>query len=185
MSLKFMRWLHQQGLSRKRLRGGWLHGWFGEHLFNPHLWRLERDGVARAFFWGSLSALSPFFGLHLIIGCTFAMVFRANIPVTVAVQFLTNPATIIFYYPAAYLLGSRLLGHKGMSAEQFRDLLQRDGFLDIWNTILQIWWPLLLGCSICGLVLGGLGWILVRLLAPAPKKRPVGTRSTVEPPGVR
>lgn len=182
MSLKFMRWLHQRGLSRKRLKGGWLHNWFGDHLFNPHLWRLEREGVARAMFWGNLSALSPFFGFHLLIGCSLAMFFRANIPVTAALQFLTNPATIIFYYPFAYLLGSRLLGHHGMSAEKFRELLQLQDHSRLWAALTEIGWPLFVGCTICGIFFGSTCWVLVKIW---PERKPQvrsADRNSVENP---
>jgi uncharacterized protein (DUF2062 family) len=172
MSLKLMRWLHQRGLSRKRLKGGRLHRWFGDHLFNRHLWRLEREAVARAMFLGCLSSLSPFFGFHLLIGCSLAMCFRANIPVTVALQFLTNPATVIFYYPAAYMLGAELLGHQPMRVEKFRELIQVHDIQVLWAALSEIGWPLLLGCSLCGLALGSFLWALTRLLWPVRKTPP-------------
>jgi uncharacterized protein len=183
MSLKFMRWMHQRGLSRKRLRGGRLHGWFGGHLFNPHLWRLEREGVSRAVFWGSLSSLSPFFGFHLLMGTGFAMCFRANIPVTMALQFITNPATIIFYYPAAYVLGCRLMGEAPMKVSKLRELFSHASFWDARHSIAEIWWPLCVGCLVCGLVVGTLGWALVRFFwpqrrTPVPQPIPKSPAST-------
>jgi len=173
MSLKLMRWLHQRGLSRKRLKGGMLHGWFGDHLFNSHLWRLEREGVALAMLLGSLSALSPFFGFHLLIGCSLAMIFRANIPVTAALQFITNPATVIFYYPSAYLLGARILGEPAMRVDRFRETLRSQDLGAIWNMAGDVFWPLFLGCTVCGVAFGACCWALVLLLWPArPPSRP-------------
>lgn len=180
MSLKFMRWLHQRGFSRKKMRGGRLHRWFGDHLFNRHLWRLEREGVARAMFLGNLSALSPFFGFHLIIGCSLAIFFRANIPVTAALQFITNPATILFYYPFAYLLGARLMGQQGIQAEEFRELIVSQSHGKIWLALQEIGLPLLLGCTVCGVVFGSCCWALVQILWPRHAQR---SKSAHQPPG--
>lgn len=178
MSLKLMRWLHQRGLSRKRLKGGILHNWFGDHLFNPHLWRLEREGVALAMLLGCLCALSPFFGLHLLIGCSLAMIFRANIPLTAALQFITNPFTVIFYYPSAYLLGARILGEPAMRVENFREILRSQNLGAIWQVVSDIFWPLFLGCMVCGIAVGTLCWALVLLLWPTHRKHPPDRKPT-------
>lgn len=165
-----MRWMDRRGLSRRRMRGGAMHRWFGEHLFNRHLWRLERDGLARAVFWGSLSAFSPFFGFHLVIGLTLAMVFRANIPATAAIQFITNPATILAYYPFAYWLGAHLLREPMVHPAELRGIFASGSIVRIWESLGTIGWPLFLGCTVCGLAFGGAGWLLVRIFWPSPRR---------------
>lgn len=159
------------------MRGGWLHGWFGDHLFNTHLWALEREGVSRALFWGCLVCFSPFFGFHVFIGIALAMFFRANIPVTLLVQFITNPATVVFYYPAAYMLGARLLGEPLMYRDHLMEVMQHGGFRERFELLGQIGMPLFLGCFIVGLTTGTLGWSLARYFWPAPKVKAIEKNS--------
>lgn len=140
-----------------------MHGWFGDHLFNRHLWVLEPEGVSRALFWGCLICFSPFFGLHIFLGVAAAMLFRANIPVTLIIQFITNPATVLLYYPAAYALGAGLLGHPVLYRGRLMEVLRHGSWRDWLEIMGQIGAPLFLGCSIVGLVTGLLGWSLVRL----------------------
>ncbi|MDX6767198.1 MAG: DUF2062 domain-containing protein [Candidatus Methylacidiphilales bacterium] len=170
MARRIFRWLHRRKMSRSHLRGGRLHRWFGDHLFNPHLWMLEREGVSRAMFWGLLICLSPFFGLHFILGIAVAMYFRANIPVTIIVQVLTNPATAVLYYPAAYALGARLLGHSVVHRSRLMEVLKGGSFQDWMNLLQQIWVPLFLGCFLCGITAAVTAWFLVNWCWPKAKK---------------
>ena len=140
-----------------------MHGWFGDHLFNRRLWILDRDGVSRALFWGCLICFSPFFGLHFVMGIVAAMVFRANIPMTLLIQVITNPATVIIYYPAAYVLGARLLGEPVLYRKQLMHVLRHGGWEDKLDMMYQIGSPLILGCLLVGLVTGLIGWALVRI----------------------
>jgi uncharacterized protein (DUF2062 family) len=170
MARKIFRWLHRRKLSRSHMRGGWLHGWFGDHLFSPHLWALEREGVSRALFWGCLICFSPLFGFQFVLGIAAAMFFRANIPVTLVVILLTNPATAVIYYPAAYLLGAKILGQPVMFHEHLMEVLKHGGFRERLEILEQIGFPLALGCTIVGLGTGFLGWALVRIFW---RERPV------------
>ncbi len=176
MARKLFRWLHRRKLSRRHMRGGWLHGWFGDHLFSPHLWALEREGVSRAIFWGCLICFSPLFGLHFFLGIGAAMLFRANIPVTLVVQLITNPATVVVYYPAAYLLGAKILGHPVMYQQHLMEVMKHGGFRERLELLEQIGFPLVLGCTIVGLGTGFLGWALVRIFWKVPPGKAEGAK---------
>lgn len=158
--------MHQRGFSRKKLRGGAIHQWIGGHVLARELWHLRKDTVARAWLCGVLVATSPFFGAHIVISLFVAVLVRANIPVTFVVQFITNPLTIPFYYPAAYVLGSWMLGESPRQISVLRDALQAgDGFWKLAYEFLKHgWMPLFLGCFVCGLVLALPGWLMIRVL---------------------
>ncbi|MDR1144981.1 MAG: DUF2062 domain-containing protein [Verrucomicrobiales bacterium] len=176
MKLKFYRRLHRTGLSRGKLRGGFLHGWLGDCLLNKELWLLRKDPVARACFIGLLVTLSPFFGFHVLLSTLLAVIFRANLPVTFAIQWLTNVFTAPFYYLGAYLFGCRVLGIPGHHAAVIKDICD-----DFWDYFLlrrsyhhlpgsaekffgEAVWPLLLGCALLGLLSATLAYLSVKLL---------------------
>jgi len=176
MKLSFYRRLHKAKLSRIKLRGGFLHGWLGDHLLNKELWRLRKDPVARACFIGFLVSLSPFFGLHIVISTILAIIFRANIPISFTIQWLTNVFTAPFYYTGAYLVGCWMLGIPGKRAEWIKDIC--DNFWDYFllrkayhhmpgsteRIFTEAVWPLLLGCTVLGLFFAVLAYLLVKIL---------------------
>ncbi len=168
MSLKLFRWLHQRGLSRKKLHGSWLRHWVGDHVLAREMWHPRRESVARAWFWGILVATSPFFGLHLPISLLIAAVVRANIPATFIIQFVTNPFTIPFYYPAAYALGCWMLGENPNQIATLRQALSEG----VWDFVIEFlqnsWLPLFLGCFVVGLVSAFVGWVLIKMFWPDP-----------------
>jgi uncharacterized protein (DUF2062 family) len=176
MKLSFYRRLHKAKLSRKKLRGGLLHGWLGDHLLSKELWRLRKDPVARACCIGFLVALSPFFGFHILISTAFAMIFRANIPVTFTIQWLTNVFTAPFYYTGAYLFGCWVLGIPGKRAAIINDIC--DNFWDYFllkkhfhhvsgsgeKIFTEAVWPLFLGCTLLGIIFAVLTYLSVKML---------------------
>lgn len=82
---------------------------FGERLSDPNLWHLNRRSVANATFIGLFCAMLPI-PLHMIPAAMLAIAFRANLPLSVALVWVTNPLTIIPAAWAAYRLGAALLG---------------------------------------------------------------------------
>ena len=112
-------------------------------------------------------------GLHLLVAMPLALIFRANSPITFAIQMLTNIFTIVIYFPAAYLLGCFMMNedpapHYHQLTEvichaDFSMLLSRD--------LLPILWPLLIGCTVIGFVAGALGYILVMAFWPGARPK--------------
>ena len=79
-------------------------GVFGEHVFHPALWRLNRRSVAGGFAAGLFCGLIP--GPLQILGAAAgALWLRVNLPVAVVTTFYTNPFTIVPLYIVAYRLG--------------------------------------------------------------------------------
>lgn len=82
---------------------------FGDSLFHPALWHLNRrsaaGGVAVGLFCGLIPG--PLQMLGAGIACLF---FRVNLPVALVTTLYTNPVTIVPLYLIAYQLGSLVLG---------------------------------------------------------------------------
>ncbi len=125
---------------------------FGKLLHSPNLWHLNRQSVATAFSIGLFITFIPFPG-HMPMAALMAILFRANLPISVALVWVVNPLTIIPMFGFAYTLGAFLLG----IALQDLDFKSLTVFLEIWQ-------PMLLGCLLCGTFLATASNVLVRLL---------------------
>lgn len=134
----------------KHLRhlGAWLH--------EENLWHLNRrsvsGGVAAGLFW----AMIPM-PMQMLAAAFTAVLFRVNLPISVALVWLTNPITIppIFYF--SYVVGTWLLGTPA-DAGEFQMSLEW-----IAAELSAIWKPLYLGGLVLGVLLATLGYCLMRL----------------------
>lgn len=128
---------------------------FGTLLHDPNLWHMNRRSVAGAFFWGLFWAAIPI-PLQMVAAAASAMLCRVNLPIAVALVWLTNPLTMppVFYFN--YLCGSWLL-RKPVAVTDFQPSLE-------WfeSVVAQIWEPLLAGSVLVGLVAGALGYAGMR-----------------------
>jgi uncharacterized protein (DUF2062 family) len=130
--------------------------WLGEHLLDPNLWHLNRRSVSGAFFIGLFWAFVPT-PFQMVGASIFAIWFRKNLPISVALVWITNPITIppIFYF--TYLVGTWMLGHP-VTVNDFS--LSWEWFQSVFG---EVWQPLLLGSFTVGLVAGSLGFAAIRL----------------------
>lgn len=129
---------------------------FGEKLFNPCLWHLNRRSIAKAIAIGLFVGYTPILG-HMLLAAFLAIVFRANLPLSVALVWISNPFTIppMFYF--AYKLGAYILHHP---LQHFHFQMTLHWFI---NEIDEIYPPLLLGSLICGSILALLGYTMTKL----------------------
>ncbi|ARN75843.1 DUF2062 domain-containing protein [Oceanicoccus sagamiensis] len=128
----------------------------GGLLHDPNLWHLNRHSVATATFIGFFVAFVPL-PTQMIIAALLAMFLRANLPISVALVWITNPFTMAPIFYAAYKVG---IAVTGTEASQFAFELSWEWLL---NGLENNWQPFLLGCVICGLSVGLLASGLVRL----------------------
>ena len=105
-----MRRLHRWGISRRKLRGGFLHTRLGDRVLERELWFPSRESLAKAWLIGMPVTVIPFLPLQTVIACGFGFYFRANLPVCFILQYLSNPATAIFQLSACYFVGRLLFG---------------------------------------------------------------------------
>lgn len=130
---------------------------FGKLLHDPNLWHLNRRSVTIAFFIGLFVAFIPLPGQMLIAGLA-AIVFRANLPLSVLLVWVSNPLTMPPMVYFAYQLGAILMDLKPqpMAFEMSWAWVQAE--------LLHRWRPFLLGCFISGLFSGLLGAAVVNTL---------------------
>lgn len=130
---------------------------FGELLHDPNLWHLTRRSASVAFMIGLSIAFVPL-PSQMILATLCAIAFRANLPLSVCLVWVTNPVTMPVVFYLAYKVGALLLG---VRVESFNFELSWDWVM---HDLLPLWQPLLLGCLVCGLFTGLLGSFLVNTL---------------------
>jgi putative membrane protein len=83
--------------------------WFAPFLADARLWHMNRNSLGKAVYIGVLCAFFPLPG-QMPLAIIGALLFRANVPMAIALTWLTNPLTTIPIFWAAYCVGAFLLG---------------------------------------------------------------------------
>ncbi len=89
---------------------------FAPSLADARLWQLNRKSLVRATYIGVMCAFLPLPG-QMPLAIALALLFRANVPMSVALTWLTNPATSLPIYWATYWVGAKLLGEPPISIQ--------------------------------------------------------------------
>lgn len=118
----------------------------GDKLHSPNLWHVNRRSVANAFACGLFAMYTPPLPWQMIIAGILAIVFEANVPISVALVWITNPFTWIPMYYFAYWVGAHVMGRDTFVFSAFSQLFSLETAWDLGA-------PLLLGCFIL-MVLG-------------------------------
>ena len=143
--------------TRESMREHRLFRVWGHRLLEPELWHLDRRSVGGAFFIGLFCAFLPI-PTQMLAAASMALIGRCNIALSVAVTWVTNPLTMGPMFFFAYKLGAWLLD------TQVTITTVELSWAWLSNQIGQIWWPLLVGCLICGWVSGLSGMLVSRIL---------------------
>lgn len=130
---------------------------FGQFIHDPNLWHLNRYSVSTAFSVGLFSAFVPI-PFQMVLASALAILFRANLPISAALVWITNPFTMPALFYLCYKIGAYVLHLPIKKSIQFE--LSLEWVYHQFNTIGA---PFLLGCLIAGLSLGIICNILIRL----------------------
>lgn len=95
--------------SPQQLRQNRLIGVFAPFLADPRLWQMNRNSLNRAVYVGVLAAFFPLPG-QMLLAVIGALLVRANVPMAIALTWITNPLTAIPVFWLAYSFGAFLLG---------------------------------------------------------------------------
>ncbi len=125
-------------------------------LQDPEIWHLHKRSVAGAAFIGLFCAFLPI-PFQMLVAAGLAIFSHCNLPLSMALVWITNPLTIppIFYF--TYRLGAWLLDVDvqvqaiELTWDWWRENLGRIGY------------PLIFGSLVCGWVSGVTGFVLVRV----------------------
>jgi uncharacterized protein len=123
--------------------------------FNPNLWHLNRNSVAIAFSIGIFTAFMPIPGQMIMAGLL-AVLFQANLPISVLLVWVSNPLTYapIFYF--TYKVGSYLL------VVTQDDIVIEGAWQWLTAKLGGVWQPLILGIFVCAITGAILANLLVR-----------------------
>ena len=81
---------------------------FGSVLYNPNLWSLNRHSAAGAFAVGLFIAFIPL-PSQMIMASGVAILCGVNLPLSVALVWVSNPITMPFLFYFAYRIGAWIL----------------------------------------------------------------------------
>ena len=129
----------------------------GDWIYEPNLWHLNRYSASMAFFVGLFVAFIPIPG-QMPVAALVALLVRCNLPLAVGLVWLTNPVTMPPLFYMAYRVGALILD---VPAGQMAFELSFDW---LGSQLAHIWQPFLLGCLVCGLFFGSLGYFVISLL---------------------
>ncbi|GAB4465644.1 MAG: DUF2062 domain-containing protein [Burkholderiaceae bacterium] len=142
-------------------------GVFGDALFHPALWHLNRRSAAGGVAAGLFCGLIP--GPFQMLGAGIAAIlFRVNLPVALLTTLYTNPITIVPLYLIAYKLGTLALGVAGNRTpdpppdwvwSQIGASVEAYG-----HWVLGLGAPLALGVFLLATLLAATGYVVVRVL---------------------
>lgn len=124
---------------------------FGNVLYNPNLWCLNRRSAAGAFAIGLFVAFIPL-PSQMLISAALAVFFGVNLPLSIALVWISNPITmpVLFYF--AYKLGAVVLQEP---PTHFHFELSWQFLSEQMSTIAP---PLFVGCMICGVIFAIIGY---------------------------
>jgi uncharacterized protein (DUF2062 family) len=130
---------------------------FGRLLHDANLWHLNRRSAAGAFAIGLFVAFIPV-PFQMLLAAAVAIAVRVNLPLSVALVWVSNPVTIppMFYF--AYIVGTAFIGQPAQTME-----FELSGNW-LMGSLGEIWAPLLLGCFVCGSVCAATGYLAIRAL---------------------
>jgi len=129
----------------------------GEALQNPNLWHLNRRSAAGAVAIGLFCAWMPI-PFQMLLASVLAMCFSVNLPLSVALVWLSNPLTMPPLFYGAYMLGAYILNEPLVT---FNFELSFQWLAEMFETIAP---ALLLGSFILAFISAAVGYFSMRLL---------------------
>jgi hypothetical protein len=130
---------------------------FGTLLHAPNLWHLNRRSVSGACATGLFIAFLPV-PFQMVLAAAAAILLRVNLPIAVALVWISNPLTMGPFFYLAYKTGAWILQ---IPAQEIATDISVEWLMRELSTA---WQPFLLGCLIIGAVLALLGFVAMRLL---------------------
>ena len=129
----------------------------GDWIYATNLWHINRYSASMAFFVGLFVAFMPVPG-QMVLAALLAVLLGCNLPLSVSLVWITNPVTMPAIFFLAYKIGALLID---VSLKEVHFELS---FYWLSHSMAKIWKPFLLGCFICGLFFGSLGYFTISML---------------------
>lgn len=148
-----------------------------------YLWSFRSTEVIPALYAGWILTMLPLIGVQVPIAFALALIFRANLVILVALQFVSNTLTLVPIYTADYYIGHYILsffgGESAPTPEEIKEInifASEVGFMeacknldftqmvDIGKKFISAFRDMMLGGAIIGYFLGLISSILYKLL---------------------
>ncbi len=153
MSIKRYLKLQIHTIGRKVKRSVFLNKYFPKFK-DPVYWSGDRKSFARAGFTGAVCMMLPV-PFQMVLGSIFAYYVRANIPLSSALAWITNPLTMGPIWYGGYQFGTLILNTPSMDS-----LIANNQNITIasaeWFSVVfpHIWKPFFLGNTLLGILIG-------------------------------
>jgi uncharacterized protein (DUF2062 family) len=135
-------------------------------LQHPNLWHINRRAIAGGVAAGIVGGMIPG-PLQIITATILAIVFRVNLPMAIFTTFYTNPFTIGPLYWLAFKVGSWVSGIAGRPDlppfPSFQSLPLADWIHMMYQWVLSLGIPLLIGLPLLTLVMAGVAYTIISL----------------------
>jgi uncharacterized protein (DUF2062 family) len=82
-----------------------------------YIWSFRVENAVPAIYAGSILTLMPLYGIQVPIAFLLALLLRANLPILVGLQVVSNPLTILPIWFAAYQIGQMILSVIGLRVD--------------------------------------------------------------------
>lgn len=128
----------------------------GEHIHSPCLWHFNRHSVSAAMAIGLFCMWVPI-PAQSVLAAFLAIIFRANLPLSAVLVFITNPITMPPMLYFAYEIGAHLLGQQPQPIE-FQISLEW-----FFSTVSHIWKPFAVGILLMAVFSSVVGYFSVQL----------------------
>ena len=144
--------------------------WFAKTAYaRSYLWSFKGNAMVQALFWGIWIAMLPIVGIQMIVVFLLALIVRANLPLIVALQWISNPFTMAPIYFADYEIGLLILKLFGVEYGRNKLLTAEFDwssieFADLWELVDTLP-PMMVGGSVVGISLGVLAVFLYKAIA--------------------
>lgn len=143
--------------SPARLRSSGALNILGDWIYAGNLWHINRYSASMAFFVGLFLAFIPVPG-QMLLAALGAVLLRCNLPLSVGLVWITNPLTVPAIFFLAYKVGALVID---VPVQDIEFSLSMAWFE---TGLLRVWKPLVVGCLLCGLFFGSLGYFVINVL---------------------
>jgi uncharacterized protein (DUF2062 family) len=129
-----------------------MHGLISE----PNLWHFNRRSVSRAALIGLFWCMIPM-PFQMVPAAFLAFYLTANVPLSLALVWISNPITMPPMFFATYKFGAWLLGTEPVDSFEFTAEWLTNGLSVVWK-------PLYFGSAVTGIILAITGYIGVQII---------------------
>ncbi|MFU8847420.1 MAG: DUF2062 domain-containing protein [Opitutales bacterium] len=138
-----------------------------------YIWSFRVENAVPAIYAGSILTLLPIYGIQVALALVLALLLRANLPILVGLQVVSNPLTVIPIWFSAYQIGRHFLAVLGIEAaplarSEVQSLLYNfthGNWGDNMERLLSVFGVTSLGATIMGTFFGLIGSIAYRIVA--------------------